>query len=112
MAIRAHGHGQADLPLACTLGASDGAERLQRWRALAQKSQPRVSRRSNQVVVRWQLDPRGALELGGLAAAERDCCAFLAWSVTRAGKDCILTVTADPTRPDDVAAVAALFERC
>lgn len=79
------------------------------WHALAKRSPPRTRRIHNRLEVRWHLDPDAAIELDRLAAAERACCSFLAWTITHAGGDRILTVTADPRRPDDVAAVAALF---
>ena len=49
------------------------------------------------------------MELELLAAAERECCSFLSWTVTRVGTESLLTVAADPRRPEDVASVAALF---
>ena len=82
---------------------------MRRWQALAGKAPPRPRRTDNRLDVRWALDPDGAIELDLLAAAERECCAFLSWTVTRAGADSVLTVTADPSRPDDVGPIAALF---
>jgi hypothetical protein len=99
----------AELPVACALGSGDGAERLRRWHALAGKSPPRARRSGNRVEVRWQLDAHDAAELAALVDAERACCSFLSWAVSREGTRSVLTVTADPTKPDDVAAIAALF---
>jgi hypothetical protein len=82
---------------------------MRRWQALAAKAPPRARRTDNRLDVRWHLDTDGAIELDLLAAAERECCSFLSWTVTRADTDTILTVTADPSRPDDVATIAALF---
>ena len=106
-----HGRGvaQTELPAACTLGAGDGVARMRRWQALAENARPRARLNNNRLDVRWHLDADGAIELDLLAAAERECCSFLSWSVTRTGTESMLTVTADPSRPEDVAAIAALF---
>jgi len=109
MPDRSRGVPQVELPVACTLDVSDGVARMRRWQALAEKAPPRARRTDNRLDVRWHLDEDGAIELDLLAAAERECCSFLSWTVTRAGADSILTVTADLSRPDDMATIAALF---
>lgn len=109
MPDRGRGVPQIELPVACTLGVGDGVARMRRWQALAKEAPPRARRTDNRLHVRWHLDADGATELDVLAAAERECCPFLSWTVTRAGTDSILTVVADPSRPDDVATIAALF---
>lgn len=48
-------------------------------------------------------------ELQALAAAERQCCSFAQWNVTHEEDYVVLHVAADPGRPDDIAAIAALF---
>ncbi len=48
-------------------------------------------------------------ELEALAAAERQCCAFVAWDVSQDGRHPVLHVTADPSAPDDIAPIAAMF---
>jgi hypothetical protein len=55
------------------------------------------------------VDAAGASELEGLVAAERECCAFANWSVSRQGPDAILQVTTDASRPEDLDAIAALL---
>ena len=99
----------AELPLACTLGPDDGAARLRRWRALAAKSPPRAERSGNTLEVRWQLQAGVKDELQALAAAERQCCSFLRWTVSSEGADAILRVTADESGRSDMAPIAALF---
>jgi MerR family copper efflux transcriptional regulator len=99
-----------ELPLACTLGPDDGAARLRRWRLLAQRSPPRAQRSGHKLEVRWQLQAGVKDELEALAVAERRCCSFVSWSVSSDGPDMVLYVTADESRPDDVAAIAGLFE--
>ena len=98
-----------ELPVACTLGADDGAARLQRWQALAEVSVPSARRDGHRLEIRWQVDADGASELEALAAAERGCCSFATWSVSREGPDSILEVTVAASRPEDLDAIAQLF---
>jgi hypothetical protein len=98
-----------ELPLACTLGADDGAARLRRWQLLAEKSPPRAQRRGHRLEVRWQLRAGVKDELEALAAAERQCCSFASWFVSSDGADVVLYITGDENRPDDVAPIAGLF---
>lgn len=99
----------ADLRVACTLDADDGAARLRHWQALAEQSPPRVQRNAHQLEIRWRLDADSARELEALVAAERECCAFVTWSVNRQEPDTILYITAEEHRPEDLAVIAALF---
>lgn len=59
--------------------------------------------------IRWRVDAEGARELEALVAAERECCAFVTWSVGRADPDSILEVTAAASRPEDLDGIAQLF---
>ncbi|HEX4033405.1 MAG TPA: hypothetical protein VHX66_03090 [Solirubrobacteraceae bacterium] len=97
------------LPLACALGAGEGAERLRRWYALAERSPPHAQRSNHQLELRWQLDDADASELADLVDAEREFCSFVSWGLSRVGTDNVLTVTADPARPEDLVAIATLF---
>ena len=99
----------AKLPVACTLGPDDGRARMRRWQALAKKGRPSARRSDHRLEVRYQPEPGVRDELDALAAAERQCCAFVAWDVSQDGHYPVLYVTADPSAPDDVAPIAALF---
>lgn len=99
----------AGVPIACTLGPDDGAARMRRWEALSEKGRPGARRRGHLLEVRYQPEPGIREELEALAAAERQCCSFVAWNVSQDQDDVILRVTADPGVPDDVAPIAALF---
>jgi hypothetical protein len=99
----------AELPIACSLGADEGPERMRRWQALAEKGRPSARRSGHRLEVRYQPEPGVRDELEALAAAERQCCAFVAWEVRQDGHHPVLHVTADPGAPDDVAPIAALF---
>jgi hypothetical protein len=98
-----------ELPAACTLGADDGAARLRRWQALASLSMPRARRNGHRLEIRWRLDADGASELEALVVAERECCAFVTWSVAREDADLILEVRAAASRPEDLDGIAQLF---
>ncbi len=97
------------LPLACTLDARDGAIRLQRWRALAEKAPPAARRSGHELTIRWRLDTDGRAELEALVAGERECCPFVTWSVSGHAPDALLTIAADPGRPEELDAIVALF---
>jgi hypothetical protein len=99
----------AVLPIACTLGADDGAARMQRWEALSAAGHPTARRTGHLLEVRYdpELDVRDELE--ALAAAEQVCCSFVTWEISQDGDQIVLCVKADPSRPDDVAPIAALF---
>ena len=102
--------GTAEQPLACTLGADDGSARMRRWQALAEKGRPSARRSGHRLEVRYRPEPGVREELEALAAAERGCCSFVAWEVSQDGRNPVLHVTADPSSPDDLDPIAALFE--
>lgn len=94
------------LPVACTLTGSEGMDRMARWEQLAVAAPPVVVRDDRALTVRFADRPGVLAELRTLAAAERECCAFLDWQVSTDGQP-TLTVTA--TDPTDLDAVAGLF---
>ncbi len=98
-----------ELPLACTLGPDDGPGRMRRWQSLADKGRPSARRSGHRLEVRYQPEPGVRAELEALAAAERKCCSFVTWDVSQDGHHPVLHVTADPSAPDDLAPIAALF---
>ncbi len=100
---------QTELPVACRLGPEEGSARLRRWKALADRGRPIARRDGDRLEVRYAAEAGVLHELEALAAAERRCCSFVSWSVTRDGDRAVLHVTADASAPDRVAAIAALF---
>jgi len=66
------------VPVACTLGRQDQAERIQRWRLLLARAQRRDPIPGG---VSFALPATLAAETAGLAAAEQRCCAFFAFSL-------------------------------
>lgn len=108
---------RTQLPIACTLDAADGGERLARWGALSSRSIPSVRRHAGELVVAYPTVPGVREELEVLAAAERQCCSFAEWEVgqtrTRScfGLDLTLPVWQQSPRrsaPADVRASAAM----
>lgn len=102
--------GRGLLPLACTLGPDDGPARLRRWQRLYETGDPLVRTAEGVLEVSFRPGPGIRAELESLAAAERDCCAFVAWSVTDEGREAVLRVTAPPGQPGALAPVLAVFE--
>lgn len=98
-----------ELPIACTLGPDDGAERMRRWQNLADRAQTSASRTGGVLNVTYHPGPGVEEELTALAAAEQECCSFVTWVVTQEGDGPVLCVTAKADSPDDVAPIAALF---
>jgi hypothetical protein len=97
------------LPAACNLGPDDGAARTRRWEALSARGRLSARRSDHLLEVRYEPVPGLREELQALAAAERQCCSFAEWKVTQEEDHVVLHIAADPRRPDDSAAIAALF---
>ena len=83
-----------ELPLACTLGTTDGAARLARWRALSH-ARLTVQRTPDQLVVRYRSQPGVYDELEALVAGERECCSFAEWELTRNVEHVVLDIRSD-----------------
>jgi hypothetical protein len=98
-----------ELPIACTLGPDDGAERMRRWQSLAELAQTVAIRTGGVLKVNYHPGPGVVEELTALAAAEQECCSFVTWTVTYEADSPVLCVTAKADRPDDVTPIAALF---
>ena len=100
---------RVDLPVACTLGLEDGAERMRRWKQLGERATPTGRRSGRELEVRFQPGPGVQEELEALAAAEAQCCAFVAWTVLLDGGQPVLRVTAPKDRPEDIESIASAF---
>ena len=100
---------RGELPIACSLGPGDGAERMRRWRVLVGAANPIASRGGRILEVRFQPGAGILDELVALAAAEQECCSFVTWTVTDDAGTPVLRVLAKPDSPDDVARIASLF---
>ena len=80
------------LPVACTLGATDGAAQLQRWRRLNDRALVRQVRDSGELLLVYRADAGTRAELESLVAVETTCCAFVDWQVEAHGDDLRLHV--------------------
>ncbi len=99
-----------ELPVACTLGASDGPSRLQRWQHLHQIAVPVAQLTNGEFEVRYQPGLEVLAELQDLVAEERVCCAFVSWTVTEENGQPVLRVTAPTGSPQDIEPIAAMFD--
>ncbi|HEX4058492.1 MAG TPA: hypothetical protein VHX87_09275 [Galbitalea sp.] len=94
-----------ELPTACALGPTDGAARMDRWRALA-NGRLDVRHGSGEVVVSYEASRGVHEELESLVAAERECCGFADWQVTRESGNVVLHIRADA---QGLAAIVGVF---
>lgn len=108
--LRAMLQQSADLPVACTLGLEDRAERMRRWHLLVERAVPTVRRIGHQLEVQFQPGPEVHDELKALAGAEQKCCAFVAWSVTVEAEHPVLHVIAPPDQPGNIESIMGLFD--
>ena len=69
------------LPVACTLGATDGAAQVERWRKLNAGSLTHRDRKDDELLLVYRADDPTRAELYGLVSVEKRCCAFLDWRV-------------------------------
>ena len=74
------------LPVACTLGITDGAAQRQRWRQLNDRALVRRVREAEELLLVYRADDGTRTELESLVDVETTCCAFLDWQV-EAGED-------------------------
>lgn len=98
-----------ELPVACTLSASDGPARLRRWQNLHQSTPPTAQLTNGVLEVHYQPGPEVLAELQDLVAEERVCCAFVSWAVTEDSGQPVLRITAQPGSPQDIEPIAAMF---
>ena len=96
-----------ELPVACSLEAGAGAERLTRWRALHERTEPTVRREGDRLVLRYPRAPGIPRELEELVAAERECCAFADWHISGEERGMQLEIRADHDGLDAIAALLA-----
>ncbi|HEX4063646.1 MAG TPA: hypothetical protein VHY58_21735 [Streptosporangiaceae bacterium] len=96
------------IPVACTLGAGDLADRVTRWRAVAARAAGERSPTEHGVRLSFATGPGVAAELRELAALERDCCAFATWSVRQDGDRVLVEVSGDS--PEAAQAVQVMFD--
>ncbi len=82
---------------------------MRRWRQPVERSTPTARRMGHELEVRFHPGPGVQDELEALAAAEAQCCAFVAWNVLVDGGRLVLRVTAPEDRPEDIESIASAF---
>ncbi len=92
-------------PVACSLAPGDLAERRGRWLRLCDRALSSTEATENGVRLRFRRLDAVEHELRDLAALERECCSFAAWSVSSQRGELVLEVSA---QGDAVAAVRAM----
>ena len=73
--------GRPLLPVACTLGAADGAQRLDEWKRISGAAGMGREVTAGRLVLRFRGSPDVGEELERLVSAERLCCSFLGWDL-------------------------------
>lgn len=96
---------RVELPVACSLEAGAGAQRLARWKALHDKTRPTVLRENDRLVVLYPPTADARQELTELVAAERECCAFADWQIVGTERGMELQIRADHEGLDAIAAL-------
>jgi hypothetical protein len=93
--------------VACSLRPGDLSGRAARWRALTARALLQASRTEGGLRLVFRALPEVAGELSALAALERECCPFAAWSVHQSEGELTLEVSGQGAQA--IAAVQSLF---
>jgi hypothetical protein len=96
------------MDIACSLSPTALALRRDRWHRLIADNGLGRHDTPDGLRLRFRADPDATAELAGLAAAERECCAWADWSVERGDGELVLVVRA---AGDGGAPLHAMFER-
>jgi hypothetical protein len=89
-----------EIPIACTLSATDYRTRLAEIAALSREALRRVERRGLTLELRYA--PEAAERVRRLVEQERTCCAFLQFDLHEGADEVRLLVTAPPAAADAV----------
>jgi CelD/BcsL family acetyltransferase involved in cellulose biosynthesis len=82
-----------DLPVACTLGASDRHERVAAWHALGGDALTATAAAPDSFEARFDDTDEIRARIEHLLALERQCCAFLSFELERRDGAAILRIT-------------------
>jgi hypothetical protein len=102
----AAGWHDADMNIACTLGAKDMAAQTERWRSLMAAAAVGRDETPDGLRIRFRPDPGVETELTALVATERECCAWATWTVTADAGAVMLEIR---SQGDGVAALRAML---
>ena len=90
----------ADLPIVCTLSATDYRDRLSEIAALSRNALRHAEQRGLTLDLRYA--PEAAAQVRQLVEQERACCAFLQFELIEDAHEVRLLVTAPPAAADAV----------
>ena len=96
-----------ELPIACSLGADELADRADRWRELAERGLISTSETEGGALQRYRRDEVVERELRELIALEAECCPFLELRLGRQGDELLLEVSGPPGTEELVATFAS-----
>ena len=96
----------SDTRIACSLEQTDLAGRRTAWRELARNALLETRQLDSGVRLVFAASAETERALRDLAALERECCGFAAWSVQRSGDELALEVTSSG---EGIAAVRAMM---
>lgn len=96
-------------PIACTLDPAEMPQRGEEIRALGRDGLLAVERHERRVTLRFRPDAAIRLRVESIAAAESRCCAFLDFTITRAGDATVLTIEAPEGGEPAMHELAGLF---
>ena len=91
--MTADADGRGLLPIACTLGPTDGAKRVQEWKKVLGDAACGREIEPGRLTLRFRDRPDVREELTRLVLAERDCCAFLGWDLVEAAGEWRVEIT-------------------
>jgi hypothetical protein len=89
-----------EIPIACTLSATDYRARLAKIASLTRDALRHVERRGLTLDLRYA--PEAAARVRELVEQERTCCAFLQFDLQESAEEVRLLVTAPPAAADAV----------
>ena len=81
------------LPIACTLGASQGNAQMTAWRELDSAYALGRKRTGDEIVLEYAKSDDSITRLESLVAIERKCCAFVLWEAEHSGPRLRLVIT-------------------
>ncbi len=96
-----------EVPVACSLNASDLTDRMNRWNVLTDQAKPVVTSTDTGLRLAFLPNQGVAEELTALAELERACCAFASWTVRADADGVVLDISA--SSEEGIAAVHGMF---